>query len=78
MMQTCRVCENGLKVVKHYKKGGKGVSYNLTAVKLLAEEEQANEMTTTTGRRKAGAKNRKTRHKAHTRGKTSNNGTVRE
>jgi hypothetical protein len=26
LMQPCRVCEEGLRVVKHFQSGGKGVS----------------------------------------------------
>ena len=41
-MQPCRVCEEGLRVVKHFQRGGKVSSQYLLAVTLLAEEAPAN------------------------------------
>ena len=41
-MQPCRVCEEGLRVVKHFQRGGKVGSEYLPAVTLLAEEAPAN------------------------------------
>ena len=42
LMQPCRVCEEGLRVVKHFQRGGKVSSSYLLAVTLLAEEAPAN------------------------------------
>ena len=42
LMQPCRVCEEGFRVVKHFQRGGKGASEYLVPVTLLAEEAPAN------------------------------------
>jgi hypothetical protein len=42
LMQPCRVCEEGLRVVKHFQRGGKVVANTASAVTLLAEEAPAN------------------------------------
>ncbi len=42
LMQPCRVCEEGLRVVKHFQRGGKVSSYYLLTATVLAEEAPAN------------------------------------
>ena len=37
LIQPYRVCEEGLRVVKHFKQGEKAISYYLIAVMLPAE-----------------------------------------
>ncbi len=41
-MQPCRVCEEGLRVVKHFQRGGRAVVNTLLIWTLLAEEAPAN------------------------------------
>ena len=42
LTQPCRVCEEGLRVVKHFQWGGMGASYYLVQLTLPTEEAPAN------------------------------------
>ncbi len=71
LIQQCRVCEEGLRVVKHFQWGRKAWSYYLRVLTLLTEEAPANSVPAAAVIRRVQALIGITGRKAHVGGRVS-------